>query len=726
MTSNVNLDEYLDFQKYWQVLQRRWVPALVTFASVVGVATAASLLSPQIYKAEAELLIESDNTSRLTGLEDSLGKIEGLTIDSNPVTTQARVLQSRPVIKQLVKDLNLRDDDGKLLKYEDIAENLKIKPIVGTDVLQINYTNKDPEIAALTVNKLIELYINTDALNNSSSSVAASKFIKKQLPKVEANLRQAEANLREFKTKNRTASLGEETTANITSISSVADRLDEVTAKAESVNARYDRLSAQLNMTWQEASAISALSQSVGVQSALEQLQSVRIKLAKQRHYLSNQAPQVIALQEEEADLNQLLNQQIASTLGSSSPNVLAKVNILSLGELKQAQIAEFADLGLQKEGLDKEIAALTNTKDSYQLKSDALPRLQEQQRELERKVEVAQSTFQTLLKKSQDAGIIEQQKIGNVRRVSDAEIPEKPIAPRKKIIVASAGILGMFLGVAVAFLLDLRDKTVKNTQEIKRLLPYSLAGVVPDINILEDESQLLLPHSAIEQLPKLAVTNMTLLPIREAFHNLQMELNLLDSEVAHKVILVTSAVAGEGKSSVSANLAVAQAQCGKKVLLIDGDLRRPTQHTLWEVSNNLGLTEVLEEQKSWADTVNKMMPNLDVMTSGNIPRHPISLLNSSMMKALILSAGDRYDCIIIDAPPVIGLADSKILAKLTDGVLFVVRPGVANYASVEAAKELLADLNVLGVVANGVDLNNESYGYESYYPDRKYLEAAN
>jgi polysaccharide biosynthesis transport protein len=188
----------------------------------------------------------------------------------------------------------------------------------------------------------------------------------------------------------------------------------------------------------------------------------------------------------------------------------------------------------------------------------------------------------------------------------------------------------------------------------------------------------------------------------------------------------VTSAVAGEGKSSVSANLAVAQAQCGKKVLLIDGDLRRPTQHTLWEVSNNLGLTEVLEEQKSWADTVNKMMPNLDVMTSGNIPRHPISLLNSSMMKALILSAGDRYDCIIIDAPPVIGLADSKILAKLTDGVLFVVRPGVANYASVEAAKELLADLNVLGVVANGVDLNNESYGYESYYPDRKYLEAAN
>lgn len=728
MTSNVNLDEYLDFYKYWQVLKRRWVPALVTFASIVGVAAAGSFLLPEIYEAEAELLIESDNTSRLTGLEDSLGEVEGLTIDSNPVTTQARVLQSRPVVQQLVKDLNLRDGEGKLLKYKDILENLTIEPIVGTDVLQVSYKNKNPEIAALAVNKLIELYINADALNNSSSSTAAGKFIKQQLPQVEANLRQAEANLREFKNANRTASLREETTANITSINSVANRLDEVMAKAENINARYDRLSLQLNMTWQEASAVSALSQSVGVQKVLEQLQGVKIELAQKRNYLSNQAPQVIALREEEADLTKLLNQQIANTLGSSGENVLSKVNILSLGELKQAQIAEFADLGLQKEGLEKEITVLTNTKNAYQQKSDELPRLQEEQRELERKVEVAQSTFQTLLKKSQETGIIEQQKIGNVRRVSDAEIPEDPVAPRKKIIVAGAGIIGIFFGLIVAFLLDIRDETIKDTQEVKRLLPYPLAGVVPDINLIDEDRQLLLPGSlnANAKLTNLAMVNMTLPPIREAFYNLQIELNLLDSNTANKVILVTSAMAGEGKSSVSANLAVAQAQCGKKVLLIDGDLRRPTQHILWEVMNASGLTEVLEQKIAWVNTVTEMMPNLDVITSGNIPKHPISLLNSSIMRAFILSASDRYDCIIIDAPPVVGLADSKILGKLADGVLFVVRPGVANYASVDAAKEVLADFNVLGIVANGVDLNNESYGYESYYPDRRYLEAAN
>ena len=445
MNSNVHLDEYLDFQKYWLVLKRRWIPACFTFATVVGVATAGSLLLPKIYEAEAELLIKSDVSSKLTGLENDLGKVEGLTIDSNPVTTQARILQSRPVVKQLIEELQLQNDDGELLKYEDITENLKVKPVVGTDVLQISYTNESPEKAASVVNKLIELYIETDAFNNRFQSSSAKEFIGKQLPQVEANLQEAEANLRNFKNQNRIASLTEQTTANITSISSVADRLDQIKAKLANVNARYDQLNAQLNMSWQEASAVSALSQSVGVQRALEQLQEVKVKLTQQRNYLSDNAPQIIALKEEEADLTLLLDRQIASTLGSQQQNLLKNINILSLGELKQAQIAEFASLGLQKEGLEKELAALSDTRDSYQQKSDALPRLQEQQRELERRVEAAQSTYQTLLEKLQNAQLTEQQNIGNVRRVSDAVIPEDPVKPKKKLIVASAGVLGIF-----------------------------------------------------------------------------------------------------------------------------------------------------------------------------------------------------------------------------------------------------------------------------------------
>lgn len=724
MNSNVNLDEYLDFQKYWLVLKRRWIPACFTFATVVGVATAGSLSLPKTYEAEAELLIKSDVSSELTGLENDLGKIEGLTIDSNPVTTQARILQSRPVVERLIAELELKDDEGKLLKYDDIAENLKIKPVVGTDVLQVSYTHETPATAASVVNRLIDLYIEADALNNRFQSSSAKEFIEQQLPQVEATLQEAEANLRNFKNQNRTASLNEETTANIASISNVADRLDQLEARLANVNARYDRLNAQLNMSWQEASAVSALSQSLGVQRVLEQLQEVKVKLTQQGNYLSDNAPQIIALKEEEADLIQLLDRQIASTLGPQQQNLIQNVNILGLGELKQAQIAEFAELGLQKAGLEQEITALSNTRNTYQQKSDALPRLQEQQRELERRVEAAQSTYQNLLEKQQNAQLVEQQNIGNVRRVSDAVVPEDPVGPRKKLIVASAGLVGIFLGIAVAFLLDLQDKTIKNTREIKRIFPYPLGGVVPDLDKIVAERQLFLPDKSMSDLPQLAVNNLTLLPVREAYHNIQIDLKLLDSDTA-RVIVVTSAVAGEGKSSVSANLAMTQAQCGKKVLLIDGDLRRPTQHYLWEVNNVLGLTNILEQEVQWFDAINKIMPDLDVITSGTTVKHPISLLNSSFMKALILSTSGYYDSIIIDAPPLVGLGDSKILGKLADGLLFVVRPGVANYGSVEAAKELLKDFRVLGVIANGVDLDREPYGHETYYPDRKYLEAA-
>ena len=128
-----------------------------------------------------------------------------------------------------------------------------------------------------------------------------------------------------------------------------------------------------------------------------------------------------------------------------------------------------------------------------------------------------------------------------------------------------------------------------------------------------------------------------------------------------------------------------------------------------------------------WYDAIQNVMPNLDILTSGSITKHPVSLLDSPQLKALITGASGYYDHIIFDTSPLVGLADTQILGKLVDGLLFVVRPGVAKYDSVTAAKKLLTatDLKVLGVVANGVDFNKEPYGYGYYYPDKKYLETA-
>ena len=294
------------------------------------------------------------------------------------------------------------------------------------------------------------------------------------------------------------------------------------------------------------------------------------------------------------------------------------------------------------------------------------------------------------------------------------------------------AGFLGALLGVAGAFLIDIQDKTIKNTEEIEALLPYPLQGIVPNYEKLRHKKaapeQFLLPDSATAHLPKWAVDNVSEVSIKEAYHDIQVNLKLLNGDRKNKVIVVTSALMDEGKSSIVANLAIAKAQCGQKVLLIDGDLRAPIQHELWEIPNDLGLTNVLDKEAPWYDILYQAMPNLDVMTSGTTPKHPVSLLNSSLMEELIVNATDYYDYIIVDTPPLVGLADTKVLSKLADGLLLVIRPGVSTYKSIAEAKKILlaTELNVLGTIANGVESDREARIYGEDSPQQKYLKASN
>ena len=731
MSSDIYLDEQINFQKYLTVLKRRWIPATATFATVVALALVKSLLAPEIYEAQAKLLIQGrDRALELTGLEDSTGEIQGLTKESDPLITEGEIVRSRPIVEKLIEELNLRDNEGQLLKYGDLVKNVSVEPIIATDILEVKFTSEDSELSASVVNKLSELYLEDHNSNNRSQTAAANKFISQQLPQVEADVKKAEAELSNFQYENGISSLNEETSANINSISRIDSQIDEVEARLDGVNGSYEQLQAQLNMNWQEAAAVSSLSESPGLQRVLEQLQEVKVTRSQQQNYLSEDAPQIISLREQEADLNVLLEQEIANTLDGQQQSLVKNINILSLGTLKQSQIANFAELGLEKTGLEKQLKTLRNNRKLYRQKSGRLPKLQEQQRHLERRVEVAESTYETLLTKLQQTRISEQQNTGNVRMISMAAVPEEPIASKNKMLMAGAGILGALLGVGVAFALDLQDRTVKDTQEIEEMLPYLLIGVIPDSKKLAERKKPLLKDSTMAELPELVATSISLQPIREAYNDLQFNLQLInEKEKLSKVITVTSAVSGEGKSSVAAHLAVAKAQSGQRVLLVDGDLRYPTQHRIWEVLNDVGFTNVLDlevKESEWYDNTRQVMPNLDLITAGETKQQSISLLNSPLLEAFIVGAVNNYDCIIIDSPPLIGLADTKILARIADGLLLVVRPGVASYGSVASAKKILESngFNVSGVIANGVDFDQDPYSREYYRPDQKYLGA--
>jgi polysaccharide biosynthesis transport protein len=721
--SNVHLEEYLDFQKYWLVMKRRWLPATATLIGVVGLSLIYAFSLKPIYEGEAKLLIQTDRSANFTGIENETGQIDVTSENSDPLATEAEILLSRPLVEQLIQKLDLQDDTGEAIEYKRMLDVLTVETVVGTDILEITYENNDPELAVSVINEIIKLYREQDTLSNRTEAAAARTFITEQLPQVEVSVKQAENKLREFKNKYGIANLTEETSATISSQSSLENQIDALEAELEDVSTRYNQLNSELGVSWQEASAIATLSQSLAVQTTSERLQETKLELTQKRNYLSESTPQVISLREEVAELEQLLDREVERTLGSKQKALLKDLNILALEDLRQGQMSEFADLGLQREGLQKKLAALNSIYSSNQQKSSILPQLEEQQKELERRVEAAQSTYETLLGKLQETRIAEEQDIGKVRVVAEAVVPEHPVGPSKKKIVAAGGILGTLLGIAVAFLLDIRDNTIKNTKEAEEILPYPLQGVIPNFKSLDRGKQ--------EQLPEdtsLATSRTQTLAIREAYQNIQVNLKFLEGQEAIKTIAVTSAVAREGKTSVSANYAAAQAQCGKRVLLIDGDLRCPSQHKRWQISNQVGLSNVLHQEVEWYDVVQNVLPNLDVLTAGTVPDNPVVLLDSLSMGLIVMKIIAHYDLIIFDTPPLVGLADSKIIGKLVDGMLFVVRPGVANYSSVLAAKKILEnkELNVLGVVANGVNVSQEPYGNEYYSVDKKYLESVN
>ena len=719
MDPNLHLEEYIDFNRYWQVLRRRWVPATATFAGILGISLIAALTSEKVFEAEAQLQIKPDNTKEVLGINGLQGEGQKNYSDpKDPLETEAKIFRSRPVVEKLIKELDLKNDKGKTLTYKQVAKNLQVEPIMGTELLEVSYADPDPDVAVAFVDRAVEIYRDEYALFNRQEASKAKEFLESELPKAEDNVRRAEEELRQFKNRNRIPDIDGVTTSTIDSLSGVEGQVDRVEAELQDVNAQFNRLRNQLGMSWQEASAVSSLSQSASVQGVLTQLKNVKLELARKGNFLSDSAPQIISLKEEQADLTALLEQEIASTLGGDGKNLASNINILGLGELKQAQLAQYAELGLRKEGLEQKLASLRKTYTAYQRRSDNLPQLQQQQRELKRRVDAAQKTYNTLLTRAQDVGVLGNRNGDKVRLVAPAALAEDPVNPDGKIIVAAGAMMGVLFGTALAFLLDLKDNTIKNTQEVEDMFAYPLHGVVPNLSLNPEASQLQLPGTKTANLPTQVATDVSMLPLKEAFQNIQVNLKLLDSDSEQKVIAVTSSVPQEGKSSVSANLAVARAQCGQRILLVDADMRRPSQHHIWEVSNQVGLSNILKHEIQWEECVQNVMPNLDVLPSGTVPNNPIALLDSGFMKAFIDNASKHYDQIIFDTPPIIGIADTKIIGRLVNGFLFVVRPGVADYGSASAAKKMLdtTGQKVLGVIVNGADMSREPYYYNSYY----------
>ncbi len=706
--------EEIDVQKYLLVLQRRWLSAVGVFGVVFTLACLYAFSLKPTYKAEANLLISKNQTSSLTGLGEAIGRLESLKANDStgtPLDTQVQIITSIPVIEETIKSLNLKDSKGKLLK-EILPDQLKVEGVKGTDVVKIAYTDKNPQVAAAVVNKITQVYIRHNIEANRAEAVSARKFIQQQLPGTEATVKQAESALRKFKEENKIISLGEEASAAVNETTKLEDQISQLQAQLDNVTAQSQKLKNQAAVDSQQSVTVASLSEIPGIQQLLAQLQDAQSQLVLMRTRFQPGHPSVIDLEKKVAALNSLLQQRIKQNFGSDRQ---VRVGNLQTGVLRQQLMGNFARAEVEEAGLKKQITALDNKLTAYKKRASILPRLEQTQRQLERRLKAAQTTYEALLSRLQEVQVTENQNIGNARVISPALIPDKPASSIKKMIIGGGAVFGVVLGLIAAFTLDIIDSSIKTVKEAKEMFQYTLLGVIPSAGRSGANISL---RGLDQPIPKVIGRDIPLFPIGEAYQMLQANLKFLSSDKELKTLVVTSSVAKEGKSEVATNLAVVMAQAGRRVLLIDANMRHPIQHHIWKRRNDVGLSHVLVEGMTLLDAaIQEATPNLWVMPSGVIPPNPVALLDSKLMSTMVDSFAEKYDFVIFDSPPLAGTADAAVLGNLTDGILLVVRPGVVDSGSVKAAKEFLGQSGqkVLGIVINGVDVNREPDSYFYY-----------
>ncbi|MFN6529635.1 polysaccharide biosynthesis tyrosine autokinase [Nostoc sp. ChiSLP03a] len=714
MESRESID--LDLNRYLLILKRWWLPAFSIFvATVILSAISTQFLKPD-YEAEGKLLfripsfkVAGNNLYPDTSEGGEAGDLKPLVATQNPISSQIEVISSPALLQRTIDKLQLKDNESEPLEVKQLLKALNLKIVGGTDVLRITYKSHDPEEAAAVVNTIMRFYLENDILTNRSEAGATRQFMAKQLPTTQAAVNNAEVALRIFKQKHQIADLSEETRSAVATIGNLDNEMNTVKAQLDEVNAQTNQLRQKVELNSQEAIAVSALSQSPAVQGILTQLQETDRQLAVERSRFLDDNPIIINLEAKKANLKSLLQQQVGQTIGNQTQ---VPQSLLQIGELRQSLIQNFLQSEIQRFGLTQRLSSLYNSRASYEQRVKLIPQLAQNQRELERKVEVAESTYQTLLKKVQELQLVENTNTPSSRIIAQALVPEDPTLTKKIIVLVLGVMFGLLFATTTVLFLAMRDRSLKTLKEIRDVFGYTLLGIVP-LSVKKLRSR----DSNAESTPQtIAVRDTPHSLTSEMYRMIQANLKFLSSDKLLKTIVITSAIPKEGKSTVSANLAAAIAQLGRQVLLIDADMRVPSQHHLWQLTNEVGLSEVLVGQAEFNIAVSKVMDNLDVLTAGVRPPNPLALLDSKRMASLIdsFSSQYKYDFVIIDAPPLLLAADALTLSQMTDGILLVARPGVIDSNSANAAQEILerSNYNVLGLVVNGVIDKNESSSY--------------
>ena len=702
------------------LLKRKWT-VLICLFTIVSVVAIASLKMSPVYEASGSIAINKPDP----GLNFNNSPTFNLDYyDPTEIETEVKILQSDLLALQVVKDLGLdrrpefggktppspssldlapdslqADPARTSALLANFRSNLKVTLAPNTKIVELHFRSPDKELAANVINKLMEDYTENNYKSRFNSTMQAEDWLSKQLVDLQMKVETSQEKLVRYQKEHEILGIDEK--QNITTAK--LDELNKALTAAESE--RMDKESVYRLVQSGDADSIASAATvpdaaGTGAQSPSVLLESLRAKEADTRIQVAELSTQFGPSYPKVAQLTGQLKEIDAQIL-LETRKVAGKVRGQYMAALQRENMLHDA-LEKQKQEENK----LNESAIEYSI--------------LKRDLESYRTLYEGLMEKMKESAVSAGLKSNNFRIVDVARVPSAPVEPNKTRNLEFAFVLGLTTGVGLAFLLEGMDNTVRTTEQAQMISGLPPLGMIPmgSRTPREATNTKRLAIATSKEAVELVTQTRPNSQMAESYRALRTSLLLSNLGAPPKVIIVTSALPQEGKSTTSISCANVLAQKGTRVLLIDADLRRPSIHKTLGMGPRSGLSNVLTGSATLEQVITRSpsLPNVFVLPAGTPPPNPAELLASTQMRDVLEELRGQYDHIVVDTPPTLSVTDAVVLSPRADAIVLVIRSGQTTKQALRRSRDLLMQVNakVSGVLLNAVDLSSPDYYY--YY----------